>query len=442
MSYWLKSGIYALLEKGLGLVFGFGSLFLLLRILTKEEMGVWVLFLTIVSFIEVSRVGLLQNALIKFLTVSEGEEVGQISSASLFLNILLSVLSSLVLVLLAVPLAQLWEAPLLAQMLPLHVMTTLGLVFFYHANFVQQANFDFRGIFWSNFFRKGLLFFYILIFFWLNWKIELTNLVWVQIFTALVASGVSFVFGRPYLKFTKKVNWEWVKKLFHFGKFVFGTNLNAMLYKNIDKMMLGSMVSKPAVAMYELAIRITNLAEVPSFSIAAIVYPQSVKQGEAAGAKAIKSLYEQSVGAILAILLPFILIVLLIPEWIVRLVGEEQYLDAVPVLQLTVLYGLFIPFAIQFGTVLDSVGKPKLNFLFTLLGIVVNLVFNFIFISVYGLIGAAIGTLSAYLILFVCHQILLYRLFGIQAHHALSYIIPFYKKMIHQIFHLIKRKRS
>ena len=73
-SYWLISGLYAFFEKSATYLFGFGSVFILYRVLEVSEMGIWVLFLTICAFLEVTRMGLIQNALVKFLS-SEDEHL-------------------------------------------------------------------------------------------------------------------------------------------------------------------------------------------------------------------------------------------------------------------------------------------------------------------------------------------------------------------------------
>ena len=425
-SYWIKSGLFTLFEKGSVFFFGFGSTYILLRALTLAEFGVWELFLAIVSFVEVGRIGLLQNALVKYLATSEKENYGLISTASFMLNGILSLISALVLLLIAVPISIVWEASDLAYMLQVYALTTTILIPFFQFNFIQQGNFDFKGIFWSNFVRQVLFFAYVIFFYISGTKITLPALATFQVVTAIGGTITSWYFARKYLKFSKKIDWNWVKKLFHFGKFVFGTNISTMLYKSIDKMMLGSLLSPVAVGLYGMSIRITNLTDVPTFSIAAIVFPQSARQMKTQGKEAIKKLYEKSVGAIIAFLSPFILFILLFPEMVIEIIASEKYLDAVPILRLTMLYGLFMPFAVQFGTVLDSIGKPKINFFFTLASTVLNIGFNYFFIINMGIIGAAYATLLTYGLTFIGMQILLYKTLDIRAYNAFYHAWKFY----------------
>jgi len=224
--------------------------------------------------------------------------------------------------------------------------------------------------------------------------------------------------------------------LIDFGKYAVSTNLSVILYKNMDKMMLGGMISTASVAIYDLAIRITNLMEIPTFSAAAVVFPQSAREMVTKGKDGVKKMYEQSVGAILALLVPIILFIEIFPEIIILIIAGEAYLSAVPLLRITILFGLFLPFGSQMGTVLESIGKPNINFYCTLFGFVLNIIFNFLFIKWLGVTGAAYGTLTTYIITFIATQIILYKILNVNTFNVFKYMWEFYQKG----FELIKEK--
>lgn len=430
-SYWLKAGFLSFSERMSMMLFGFGSLWILLRLLSKGDFGVWVLFVTTAAIVEVARIGLLQNALVKYLATAKEEDYGKIMTASLILNITLALLTILGLLAMAEWLSIWWNSPELKRLLYWYAITTLMLIPLHQFNFIQQANLQFSGIFWGNFLNKGIFFAFVLGFYLLGQDVALEWLAMVQIVAAGLGAVVSGGFAWRFLRFSKKLDSKWVMELFHYGKYVFGTNLSTMLYKSIDKIMLGSLSvsSTVAVAVYELAIRITNLAEVPTFSMAAVVFPQSARRALEEGKEGTKLLYEKSVGAILAFIIPSVVFVMIFADWIVWIVAGEQYLDAVPVLQWTMLYGLFVPFAVQFGTILDSTGRPQINFYFTMGGAILNVILNYWFISQYDLIGAVYGTLSTYIITFIGMQWLLNHYFDIRAYRVFYYAIDFYKRI-------------
>ena len=422
------------------LVFGFGSVFFLLRGLSREDFGTWALFLTMTAFIEVARNGLIQNAFIKFLSASQKEVHGGITAASFVLNCVLTVFSIILILSLSGLLSDLWKAPILKQMLYIYIATTILLIPFSQFNFIQQANFDFRGNFWANLTRQGLLFLYIVVCFASKSDLILINLVIFQVAAAAAGAFVSYWFAKKYAVFTWRFDWKWIIQLFHFGKFVFGTNLGSMLYKSIDKMMLGALMTTASVAVYDLAVRITNLIEVPTASMAAIVFPKSAKKAETEGTDAVKYLYERSVGIILALIIPGIVLVFIFADYVILLVAGEKYLDTASILRWTLLYGLFIPFSRQFGTVLDSVGKPKINFYFVILSAVLNVIFNYIFIVNYGVIGAVYGTLVTFAVRFVLNGIVLNKIFNINIFNAFIYMKVLYADMFRFALNFTKRK--
>jgi|GEM_PF-4656230 len=90
-SYWMKSGVYTILQRVTNLFTGFGSFFILVRTFDKDEMGAYALFLTVSSLIEVSKNGLIQNAQIKYSASASEEEYPKILSASFTLNVLIAV---------------------------------------------------------------------------------------------------------------------------------------------------------------------------------------------------------------------------------------------------------------------------------------------------------------------------------------------------------------
>jgi lipopolysaccharide exporter len=427
-NYWLKSGFYSLLNQLTQMVFNLGSVIILWRVLDKEACSVWVLYMTITAFIEVGRTGLLQNGLMTFLNQTPQYEHAKINKASLFLNLSLSVVVVIGLLLGSGWLGDVFKSSELAILLSIYAVTTFVLSGLYQFNFIQQANMDFKGLFWSSFVKNGALFFYVLYVKLSNGAFSLTNLAFVQLLAAIPATLVAYGFAKKYFSLKAALDWEWVKKLLHYGKYTFGTNLSTMAYKNVDKMMLGKLLLN-TLSTYDLSIKVNNLAEVPTTTLAAILFPQSARRTNTEGEAGAKYLYEKSVGVLMALIVPVVLFILLFADVIVYIIGSEKYASSAPILRLTIFYGIFMAFATQFGTILDSVGKPKLNFYITTLGAVVNLTFNYIFITKFGLYGAAYGSLIAMTTMFIIMQIALYRLFNVQILNTFQYMFAFYKDM-------------
>lgn len=401
---------------------------MLFRLFSLAEFGIWGLFLMIVGIIETARSGLIQNSLIRYLSISPPEDHPKIIGASVTMNAILSSATILLIVLGSHALCgQVLKAPDLELMLYYYIVTTLILLPFFQFQYIQQANLDFKGVFWGIFFRQGVFFFGILACFITGHKPSLLNLVHLQTASAVVGTIVGFLFAKKFLSFSRKLDIAWLKKLFDFGKFGFITNLSSIVSGSIDQAMLSNMVGTPAVALQRAALQVTNAVEVPTNAMADIVFPQSARRMHLEGKEAVKYLYEKSVSVILAIIMPFLLAVFFFPGPAITLVtGGNEYLQSIVILQVTILYVFIVPFDRQAGTIFDSTGKQKLNFYLQLCAVAINFCTNYFFIKHYGIIGAAYGSLTTYCISFVVKQWILRKLYNISLTSVLINTWKFY----------------
>ena len=422
----LRSGFYTLLEKGSGLIFALGTAMLLLRGLSKEDFAAWGLFLVITYFLEMGRSGLLQNGMMTFIA-REPDHSENIIGTALVLSVCFSLVSNVLIWLFTGWLAAAYQSPQLYAILPVYYVTNFVMVVLYQCNFVQQAHTEFRGIFWGTFCQRGVLFGWVFFCRIAERPLSLFELALAMLAGSALGAVASWLFARKYLPNTYRVDFQWITKYFHYGKFVLGTNLSAMFYKNIDKLALGHIVGPAAFAVYDAAGKITQMVEAPSFSIAAAVFPHSAREMVRNGPEGIRNLYEKSVGAILAIILPFLLLAVVFAPQIVRVFAGGGYGESVGVLRLTAFFGLFMPFAVQFGTIFDSTGKPGLNFGYTLFTAVINLLLSYFLVHTFGLYGAAYATLIGYSISFVLMQMALSRHFGIRWWRAFLFIPEAYR---------------
>ena len=412
------------------LLFGFGSFYILVRYFSKEDFGTWAIFLTIVTILEMSRNGLIQNALIKLVHSHDQSDEDKIVSASWILNTAYTVFIFFMLWLSSGFVADLFKAPEIKTMFLYYGITLLLLIPFSQFNYIQQSKFNFSGIFWGTFARTGSFFFANLIIYLLSIKVTLSSLVLMQAFSTLLGLIISYISAREFL--TMKFDWnaDAIKKVFHFGKYVMGTNICSLVYKSTDQFAIGYFLNTGSVASYNAAARLSNLIEYPTTSIAEIVYPKSTSQYTTGGEQSSKLMFERSVGATLAITLPMIAVVTLFAEPIIHIIAGPAYSDSAGILRITILFGLFTPFSSQFGTALDSSGRPKLNFLILLASVFINLVTNSIGLHYLGLMGACYGTLTSCVIIFFINHYFMIKIFNIELravfiHLAQSYAIIF-----------------
>lgn len=428
----MSSAFYTVLQNLTGVAFTFGGFYFLVRLLDKHEFGVWALYMSTVTILEFMRGGLIQNALIKYLAFENKEEHTKIISASFTISAVLTVICIILNLLLARFLTKIWHAPELLEIFHLYswVFIISGLLTMF--NSIEQANLEFKGVFVGAFVRQGIFFLYIFYCYFFTQNILLTNLVYAQFVSFFLSAIVSYFFSRKYFELTFNFNFAWIKKLFGYGKYAFGTSLSSILSTTIDQMMLGAILSPVASGAFNIAVRITNLIDIPTNAIAVIVFPQSAKRSETEGKTAVKYLYEKSVGVLMAILIPGVLVIFCFADWVVFIVAGDKYEDAVPLLKIVLLYCLFIPYARQFGNILDSIGKPKLNFYMVVTTATINIALNYIFIVRWGVMGAAYATLCSSIIGFFLSQYILKKELNVRTLNTLKFAMEFYPEFFNK----------
>lgn len=434
-NYWIQSGLLSLFQNLFNVAFGFGGFYFLVRVLDKDQYGAYVLFLATVSIIELTRNGLLQNAMIKYIAGAKDEERQTIISTSLLINLGITAVLSIIILVLGPILSRIWDTPEITKILYLYIIAFFisGIQMFF--NSIEQAYLNFKGLFYCSFINQIITFTYILVCYVAKIEITLTNLVLLTIIGVLVSTIPAWYYAKEHLSFPSfKLNVYWMKKMMNYGKYAMGTSVNALLSSTIDQMMLGALLSPAAAGRFNIALRISNLANIPSNAMATIVFPQGSKRAETEGATALKYLYEKSVGSILAILIPALLFIYIFADPIILFVASDKYSDAIPLLKITLLYSFFIPFSRQTGTILESVGKTKLNFYLVLFTGIFNVALNFSFISKWGVMGAAYATLVTNFVFFGVSQYFNHKLFNISLVNPWIYAFQFYPEIFRKLF--------
>jgi len=424
--YWIRAGFFSLLQSLSGVFLSIGSFYMLLRVLGPKEYGVWVLFMVTVTILETVRGGLVQNALIKFLASEERTEHHKITAASFTISGMLSFLCIALVLVFGKMLALMWKAPELFTIFNIYCITFIISGLLTQFNCILQANLKFKSIFIGSFIMQFSFFVYVATCYFLKININLIDLVYLQIATNSITLLITFFLARPYLSISFNIYPDWIKKLFNYGKYAFGTSVSAILSVTVDQMMLGAILSPVQAGSFNVAVRLTNLLDIPTNAVAVIVFPQSAKRMVTEGKEGIKYLYEKSVGTLLALLIPGILFLYLFSDFVVTLVAGSNYKDTIPLLHVTLLYSLFTPYGRQFGNILDSIGKTRLTFLVVVLVTSINIGLNYLLISKFGVLGAAYASLTAHIIGFIIGQSILKKELNVSIKNTFIYAYHFY----------------
>ncbi len=407
--YWLSSGFFTMMHRGVDFFLGFVGFMLLVRIFDPDAFGVWVLLITIVAIVDMARNGFLQNGMIKFMVNRSKGEKASVQAAALLLNLLLTLILMALLYGLS-PLLERWlNAPGLSELIRIYVYVLPVLVIHTHNLVLMQSYYDFKAYFWAGISKSLPLFLVILYHYFSAATLTLSSLAWYQNACFILATLMSAYQVRHHFAITLNQIPLWSKRIFHFGKFVFGTNLVSMFTNSLDKFLLGALLSPIQVAMANTAGRVMNMVEIPVNSIASIAYPKASASFEKKDLEGVGRMYEKTLGMMLSLTIPFFVAILLFAEWIIFFIAGEAYMDAAPFLRIVALLALIKPFDRQSGVFLDAIGKPGINMVMVIGTFIYGAILSWVFILQFGLLGAAMGLVMAVFITAVVKQLFLAR---------------------------------
>lgn len=399
----------------------------LIRVLSKPQMGTYALFLTVTTVFEMTKTGLLKNAHVRYVT-NQLEEKSEIASSSMLINLTISFLF-IGFVLLCGPWLgrALHTGPDLAMMLRWYIPAILLLVFFAHLEAVQQSHLDFKGVFAGYIVRQVTFFALIAGSLLLHTGLGLEQ---VAIFLAIsVAAGTLVLYGysRPYLFHRFNPTLTWVKRILGYGKFVFASGAVSNVFQNLDQFMMGTFLSSSAVATYYAATRINVVLDTPSFAAADILFPKSARASVDEGPDKVRYLFEKMVGILMAFTVPVSIVIILFPKVILYIVAGRAYLDAAPVLQLYMIAGLARPMQNQAANLLNSIGKPQVTLWMNILALAINLSINYLLLVKIGFYGAALGTSISSVLIVIVWYFLMRKQIGFDLRTTYGYAVETYR---------------
>lgn len=398
--------------------FGAVSYIIMAHSFEPKTFAHWALFIVILSLIESSKNGLLRNPAIKFFSMPQYEKRrNEVESSSFILNLIFSVLVSAMLFILGKPLSGWLQSDALNELIPGGIVIILVGIFFSHFEMILQAKFKFAEIFKANFTRQFIFFTGVIILRLFPNYFLLGNILLLQILGISVGTIMIYVYAGPYQEKHFRFNRGLLIHMMHFGKYTFGTNLFSQAGRSFDQtltaVLLDPVTSKLYVSYYNVVNRINNMMDVPSLAAADVSFPKNVETVKEEGLEKVRYFFERMAGSIIAIMIPLTLVILFLPKLVLLIIGGRDYFPAASILQLALIFGWVRPVSYQFGSVMDAIGKPQLNFKVNFVFFCISLVLHIVFISSIGGLGGAIAIAILYVLMFVTMMILLKKHIGV-----------------------------
>jgi len=214
---------------------------------------------------------------------------------------------------------------------------------------------------------------------------------------ALVCGGIILVIFMKQKQFVLGFSIACAKELFGRSKHYIISGLAIALYTQMDKVMLGKMMGEREVGLYTSAMTIAMLWEFIPTSIINSARAVILERKNKDSADYLK-LFQMLLLGISVMGICVGIGIQIFGKYIILLLYGKDYIEAVPLLQILIWSTSFAMLGLARGVWNVAEDKNQYVKYYTIIGGIFNLIFNYFAIQVWGMAGAAIGTLLSQMV--------------------------------------------
>lgn len=371
--------------------FGIAGFALLARSFQMEIFGEWVLFISAAALIEMFRYGIINTAIVRYLSGAEHEERLKFIGSNGLIGL---TATFIICILLYVCLYIFYDSihnsgyELFFKWYPLLALINLPMN---TALVIMQADLKFGKILLIRSIESVGFFVVVAVnFFFLH--MTLLQLVLAFLIIDALASGTCIIMGWDGLKYIPKATKHTTKVLLNFSKYTTFTLIGTNLLRSADTFIISfSPLGTAAVALYSIPMKLTELQQIPLRSFAATAFPKLSKASMQKKVQEVKEIFYTYSGAMTYLFIFISLITFVFADLFILILGGKQYLGTDPVtgfnaatiMRIFSIYGLLLPIDRMTGIGLDSINKPNINFIKVLYMVIANIIGDIIAIFVF-----------------------------------------------------------
>jgi len=384
----------SLTSNGVNALIGVVTIGILFRYLTKEDMGNWGFFLTVLLLVDTFRSGFLSTSFVKFYAGSTQERQYEIIGSTWYIGIIIT----MIFVVINIP----------AYFVSLYIKDTSITLFlrffsinylfslpFFISNCILQGKQRFDRLLILNFTNQGSFLGLLLITIFLK-KIDIHTVLYCYLSANLISSLLSLLLGWADIKKIKYKTKTGIREIYNFGKFSVGTNLSATLLSSTDSFIIKLFLGPASLAVYGAGIKLIAFIEIPLRSFVFTAMPGLSSHFNSGAKSDVLQVMKKYIGMITFALMPLSILVIIFADYAILILGGAKYVntEAPNILRIFMIISLLYPADRFFGLTLDIIHLPKINFQKVVLMVIVTVVTDWLAIkftgSIYGVAAASI----------------------------------------------------
>ncbi|MGM0717382.1 MAG: lipopolysaccharide biosynthesis protein [Halobacteriota archaeon] len=214
---------------------------------------------------------------------------------------------------------------------------------------------------------------------------------WAFVFGFLAADVVKLVLSyaihdyRPFPSFDLEI----AKELIDYGKWLTGSSILYFIYSEGDDAFVGWLLTPTALAYYQYTYRFSNApATELSQVLTSVMFPAYSKLQ--ASTEQLRSAFSKTLRITALVSFPAAVgIAAVAPDFVMTVFGED-WMPAVPAMQVLAFYGLMRALAKTVGPVWEALGRPDLVTKLSALRVALIAIFIYPMTNAYGIVGTAL----------------------------------------------------
>ena len=387
----LSKGSWATAAQLFQLVYGVAAVFLIIRVISPNEFGSYVLAQGIIQIISMVGGATVYRQMVRELSKESWDR--SLPANSFLLSLLLQSLLLAPFYLFRVQIAALLNAPLLSDLLTLIVPLYLSAMFL--KTFPQKIIISKRTpnlLFLANgtyflFLIAGLVY--------LNIIGELRTakqVLMLSTISAFASAVVGWLLSLDLLRRVKiEISAQHFRKILSFGKYSLGAATANTIASRVDSYVISYLLGPLQVAYYNSAKFIYKFYQTISQVLDVTLFPYGSKLASENRLEDLKVLYEKIVCFIYIVLIPVNVAALFLAKPLMTFIYEGRYEGSYVVLQILIVTATFLPISSIGAFLAFALDKPKLVLYARVINLSTVLLFGFILIDRVGIAGMAVA---------------------------------------------------
>jgi O-antigen/teichoic acid export membrane protein len=386
----LDKGLWAIADRALFAIYGVGFMFLVIRILPREQLGVFVLVQNVFLILGHLSVCLGLSPLVKFM--HEIKERGALIAAAVYLQVGFMLVALAVLWLGRAPLAQVLRSPEFSGLLyfvPLLFIAAFGKLL---AVEIMRSLFRIREVFWSDLIYFGCNLTLIALLTRAGQFDSARDQLYIQVASFAISSVVSVALCWRFVQWSWKPPRAVMQRLFHFGKFLLGSGVNGQIYERTDVFVISAFVGPGEIAVYYSAKVFLRIYDMYRQAVNLLALPVFARLKAESRERDICVVYEKGVFFSQTALLGVMVVLILGADILYDLFYQKRYAGGEIFLRGLALSGFFLAWHVLGDSVLSSIGRPDKSFRARAMATLLSVALNVWLISSFGSYGAVLAS--------------------------------------------------